>query len=104
MLNKICTDLETSIKLKEIGIDFDAYFYWNTETVNLETSGIKSFIKEKYLVKAYTLEQILGMIPDQFHDKIARETAIKIFDKSSDDNQATTAGKLLIKLKEGKII
>lgn len=138
MLNKICTDLDTSKKLREIGVKKLAYFSWHGsfqegEMIYKLTKHEFNNNDDNYLesnnASAYTLEEILEMLPerirlksDSYPDRyfyyslkldmhlmklyyncsgeLKYETEIE----NEDENLATTAGKLLIKLKEDKII
>lgn len=133
MTNKICTSLEVSKKLKELGFEAENYFYWwycDFEKKYTLTSEYEYFhadhIKNK--IGAYTLEQILEMLPPTIkteeyghlvlsHQAIEYDTACTcdshaecpmncLIDevKSRKDNLATTAACLLIQLKENKII
>ena len=131
MLNKICTDLETSKKLKELGIEMESNFYhyeyFDSDRVTIHYDGNYD---KKYDVKAYTLEQILEMLPQYIGDNVLdddkkdpchfvmsknilyyinagckyRDTMHLTTSKKTKDNLATTAARLLIKLKEDKII
>jgi len=143
MLNKICTDLTVSRKLRILNVDleFETGFAWKTPDFNkfklvsyygwFEQDSIsskhhfKSSSKE-LVIPAYTLEQILDMLPMYIEDYTLAiyqdcieykgqpeviskggSTATKskyCFMKENDENLATTAAKLLIKLKEDKII
>ena len=134
MLSKICTNKKTSLKLKELGIEGETDLYqiydYNTQTQERENfvgTSRDPFIKR---IKCYTLEQILEMLPAQI--KINDIVCHLVFGKflieyqtycdcdSSEycsveykyetkkdiknENFATTAARLLIKLKKDKII
>ncbi len=130
MLDKICTDLETSKKLKELGFEDafegeDAFYYY--ERID-GTSGDAFYyferISDDRLIPAYTLEQIIDELPqikdyclslnimtvlDELQKTIGYydEKALLIGEnngiKKPADNWATTAAKLWIKLKQDKI-
>ena len=129
ILNKICTNFKTSKRLKELGIEEETFFYWwfydFDKKVHLtsEHQYINSgHIKNK--IKAYTLEQILEMLPkrirlksDKFPSRFFKYSLkvdmkeLKIYYNCSseikycidiDYNIATTGANLLIKLKENK--
>jgi hypothetical protein len=125
MLNKICTDLESSKRLKELGIEMETQLVWSTGPKGLEVIALPSpAIKGTILRKAYTLEQILEMLPQQikFQDKLFHfnlEHGSICYDDSLDtkdggeiiynfdrydENLATTACRLLIELIEDGII
>lgn len=81
MLDKICTDLETSKKLKELGFNDSKseFVYWDgkpeyyhnlpkiitfeNEYLCLENEDTKEIFKNKYLITCYTLEQIINELP-----------------------------------------
>ena len=137
MLNKICTDLETSKKLKELGVVWDTKLHavtYGTEFGEFYCSlddgefynefNTRVTLQVNNYYKAYTLEQILEMLPSDFMDKLGydqylyfdaalrafyyedfhgRPRLYEIVQKYS-ENLATTAARLLIKLVEDKII
>ncbi len=124
MLEKICTNLETSKRLKELGIEVETEFYWaetGGEHLQYVESEVGMFHEAWTYTKAYTLEQILEMLPARLniieipHDLVIdQKTTIsyicddvghQLYSLSIGfDNLATTAGELLIKLKEDKLI
>lgn len=131
MLDKICTNLETSKRLKELGFEAEALFSWYiTDKGNalLFRAKNKEEMRErmmnrlvKRIIPAYTLEQILEMLPDNiivndmlyffrcntksiFYVGVNPEIWIEGFENKDSESLATTAGKLLIKLKEDKLI
>ena len=128
MLNKICTDLETSKKLKELGVVWDTKLHavtYGTEFGEFYCSlddgefynefNTRVTLQVNNYYKAYTLEQILKMLPHDYPMRdgteititasriaeIAKRCSIK---RLEDENLATTAARLLIKLVEDKII
>lgn len=138
MLENICTDLETSKKLKELGFDAKTNFYWviylNKETNENETHlEFSDFLNldhiqgSVYSCKTYTLEQVLNKLPLSFYirekkfdliihkkegvkyiyqaffDEPAKDEYIKIRYRK-EDNLATSAAKLWIKLKKSEIV
>lgn len=133
MLNKICTDLKTSKKLKELGIEEETFFYWwfydFDEKYHLTSDH--SYVNPRHLknkIKAYTLEQIMKILPQRivvkdsnsfsgetvleliadqdsvYYDNALIHDSPSIYIEEDCNNLATTAAKLLIKLKEDKII
>jgi hypothetical protein len=104
MLEKICTDLKTSKKLKELGFEVKTDFYW--------------IPCNKNDIPAYTLEHIISELPriievnnNIYHITISQYSIyyinrlkLEVFDQYQEDNLATAAAKLWIKLKEDKII
>jgi hypothetical protein len=131
-LEKICCDLEQSKKLKELGIEMETRFYhcWDYNSYNL-FCGDEPVIDNGVYTKCYTLEQIIEMLPQIIEDKVGDQIdpchfslskhmlcyinhgCRPFFDgcrhyttcpKEDDENLATTAARLLIKLKEDKII
>jgi len=134
MLNKICTDLETSKKLKELGVVGDLSIYKHSE-FRVEpipnddkhrgyTEDQREFYRKatrEFVYKAYTLEQILEMLPKELNRNSlilkcwysVQPDKIKYFTdnvgeyaeyRKEGENLATTAARLLIKLVEDKII
>ena len=69
MLEKICADIETSKKLKELGVEMKTKFWWESDNYNGSISIDCWFERPldssyfKYLA-AYTLEQILDILPE----------------------------------------
>lgn len=137
MLNKICTDLETSKNLKELGIEMDTYHHWHKDQYdNPDLPAYLIASMNPYsnahadITKAYTLEQILEMLPQYIEDNVLagdkkdpchflmrknilyyinagckfRDTRHFTTSKNTNQNLATTAARLLIKLIEDKII
>lgn len=134
MLDKICTDLETSKELKELELKEKTIFYW--KNMFSERNGYKEpqlqmltegdNIVNDLFIPAYTLEQIWEILPnrirlrsDKYPDRFFKYTLkidmtnLKIYYQCSsevkyfiniDYNLATTAGRLLIKLYEDGII
>lgn len=127
MLEKICTSLEVSKKLKELRIKIKtkSFFYWwfDDFTGKYELTSQHKYIHPNNLkdtVRAYILEQILEILPVEipfegchpmtlsiFRDK--KGTTLDYADcyvvyKDKNENLATTAARLLIELKEDKII
>lgn len=131
MINKICTDLNTSKKLKELGIEDEAFFYWWFCDFDGEyhLDSEDKYIHPRHLknkIKAYTFEQILEMLPriiivkrqkrmlgvskesvyykDRLGYPVEPYICDRIFLKNAwNGNLATTAAKLLIKLDKDKI-
>jgi hypothetical protein len=127
MLEKICTDLETSKRLKELGFEAETDFYWTITTIdewnknqwNIIYFKDRGMAKYEPTVPAYTLEQILNELPRNimisqivydlsidnydigYHNTLFKKTYIQF---SKQNNLATAAAKLWIKLKEDKII
>ena len=72
MLNKIVTDLETSKKLKELGIEMETKFYWEEDLYNESVSvgcwfemPTDSAPHYKYTA-CFTLEQIIELLPETY--------------------------------------
>lgn len=75
MIKQICTDLETSKKLKELGFEAETEFYYTPTYI---TTNEKRHLELQYwhdatrhsawqistLIKAYTLEQVLSKLPE----------------------------------------
>ena len=129
MLEKICTNLKTSKRLKELGFEAETNFlYTPTEItaskdkkLELQYWATTECIvwKKDSLIPAYTLEQIINELPRNivisqivydlsidhhdfgYHNTLFKKTYIQF---SKQNNLATTAAKLWIKLKEDKII
>ncbi len=132
MLYKICTDLETSKKLKEIKIKIETYFYWNQGIENQEDTYYLVHEDERAApqrdlvneIPAYTLEQLLHILPFTLpgaHESTNNHLYLRkdmwwnvgypyngtnCFQISDYNNEglATIFGKLIIKLKEAKKI
>jgi len=115
MLNKIVTDLETSKKLKELGIEMDHFVSWAKSWHEFLTYDFEMDIQPDITESwpAYTLEQILEMFIykgtiDIYRGKngyfgINFNNEISYY-RQDGDNMTTTAAKLLIRLVEGKTI
>jgi len=153
MLNKICTDLETSKRLEELGIEGETCFYAVTYLVDnvpqfcefycylldgefYNEFGTRATLQVNGYCRAYTLEQILEMLPMGFFQRfegigdswtvfkmitdvdnvkgfeyisimtkiIGEHAKLYSYKRNTNDNLATTAARLLIKLKEDRII
>lgn len=126
MLEKICTDLETSKRLKELGFEAETDFYWTITTIDEWNKNrwniiyFKDRVMAKYepTVPAYTLEQIISELPriieinnNIYHITISQYSIyyinrlrLEVFDQYQENNLATAAAKLWIKLKEDEII
>jgi hypothetical protein len=129
MLEKICTDLETSKRLKELGFEAETNFYWTITTIDEWNKNqwniiyFKDRVMAKYepTVPAYTLEQILSELPDIigrlevnnsiYYLMISKNSIyyfshskLEVFANYQENNLSTAAAKLWIKLKEDKII
>ncbi len=128
MLEKICTDFKTSKKLKELEIKEYGYFSWETISNkgitkhNLTKNPFNNRTDEyqcRNSFAAYTLEQILEMLPLEikYGNSTLELTIYRHKEEISLDysgyyqatpeqkeNLATTAARLLIELKKDKII
>ena len=126
MLEKICTDLETSKRLKELGFKAETNFYWIITAIDEWNKNqwniiyFKDRVMAKYepTVPAYTLEQILSELPDIievnnsiYYLMISKNSIyyfshskLEVFANYQENNLSTAAAKLWIKLKEDKII
>lgn len=122
MLDTICTDLETSKKLKELKINVETKFYWEEDFSN-EYNSIGCWFErpqdqEPYckFTSAYTLEQILNILPKIIKVEGGYTDLILDIDNGwigySDNiwigfehkNKATSAAILLIQLIEDEIL
>jgi hypothetical protein len=130
MLEKICTDLETSKRLRELGFDDSEseFVYWEGKPNYYHNLPLYK-INNNYniiLITCYTLEQVLSKLPEYYKSKSGYDYYFTYektnhtfyyqeefnapnkyeFSKFStgSSNLATTAAKLWIKLKEDKII
>ena len=129
-LANICTDLETSATLNKLGIQARTDFYWQYNDDYLhEDNGEVEFVLCLGVpmcnpdVAAYTLEQMLHMLPAEIeHNGISYVLDVCLFvyvihytdhthslitvylaeDKT--ENLATSAARLLIKLKEQRLV
>lgn len=130
MIKQICTDLETSKRLKELGFDDSKseFVYWNNKPCYYHSLPFYEIDRIQDLITCYTLEQILKELPKSFNSGALRynlnfdyteecieykwisnepytEDKILIWElRDIADNFATTAAKLWIKLKESEII
>jgi len=130
MLKRICTDLETSKKLKELGFDDSEseFIYWNGKPEYYHNLPHFEIGRIQDLITCYTLEQILKELPKSFNSGALRynlnfdyteecieykwisdepytEDKILIWElRDIADNFATTAAKLWIQLKNYEII
>lgn len=137
MLEKICTDLITSKRLKELGIEGETCFYWRNmfnertghkepQLQQLQVIREGDSIASNLFISAYTLEQILDLLPnrirlrsDKYPDRFFKYSLkvdikeLKIYYNCHteikycidiDYNMATSAARLLIKLKEDKLL
>ena len=112
MLDKICTDLTTSKRLKELGIEMKTKFYWESDIYNQNYSVGCWYEKPQdnvgyfEYIPCFTLEQILEILPKEIEADFDEETqtyrSIYIDFRCIKDNLATTAARLLIKLIEEK--
>lgn len=125
MLEKICTDLETSKRLKELGFnDSESEFVilspsWDGEPKYYYNLIRFTGIEKRDPTPTYTLEQIISKLPRNivisqivydlsidnydigYHNILFKKTYIQF---SKQNNLSTSAAKLWIKLKEDKII
>jgi|DEB0MinimDraft_10_1074344.scaffolds.fasta_scaffold112440_3 hypothetical protein len=130
MLEKICTDLETSKRLKELGFDDSEseFVYWKGKPEYYHNLPFFEIDRIQDLITCYTLEQILKELPKSFNSGAWRynlnfdyteecieyksisdepyiEDRILIWElRDIADNFATTAAKLWIQLKNYEII
>jgi len=130
MLKGICTDLETSKKLRELGFnDSESEFvYWEGRPHYYHNLPFFEIDRIQDLITCYTLEQILKELPKSFNSGALRynlnfdyteecieykwisdepyiEDKILIWElRDIADNFATTAAKLWIQLKNCEII
>jgi|TARA_R110000782_G_scaffold128079_1_gene219727 hypothetical protein len=124
--NKICTDFQTSKKLKKLGFAVNTIFVYFKKELKVYTKSCHLTQEEiNKLIAAYTLEQILKMLPKIIKQKECTlslrfklheaegesyiEYSNPYFNKYkyrtdiiADENLATTAARLLIKLIEEK--
>ena len=121
MLKKICTDLETSKRLKELGFDDSEseFVYWKGKPEYYHNLPFFEIDRIQDLITCYTLEQILNELPRNimisqivydlsidnydigYHNILFKKTYIQF---SKQNNLATAAAKLWIKLKEDNVI
>jgi len=122
MLEKICTDLETSKRLKELGFnDSESEFVilcWDGEPIYYYRLQLTAVSEKRDPTPTYTLEQILSELPQivEIHNNIYHlmisknsiyyfsHSKLEVFANYQENNLSTAAAKLWIKLKEDKII
>lgn len=130
MLKTICTDLETSKKLKELGFDDSKseFVYWNNEPCYYHSLPFFEIARINDLITCYTLEEVLSELPKSFRssglwytlnfdyteecieykwtsDEEHTTDKIYIYQlRDTTDNWATTAARLWIQLKESEIV
>ena len=123
MLEKICTDLETSKRLKELGFDDSEseFVYWKGKPEYYHNLPFFEIDRIQDLITCYTLEQILDELPqlikvdnNMYHLVISKNSicyyshsryaVLEIFLSYEEGNIATAAAKLWIKLKEDNVI
>jgi hypothetical protein len=123
MLKKICTDLETSKRLKELGFDDSEseFVYWKGKPEYYHNLPFFEIDRIQDLITCYTLEQILNELPqlikvdnNMYHLVISKNSicyyshsryaVLEIFLSYEEGNIATAAAKLWIKLKEDNVI
>ena len=123
MLKKICTDLETSKRLKELGFDDSEseFVYWKGKPEYYHNLPFFEIDRIQDLITCYTLEQILDELPqlikvdnNMYHLVISKNSicyyshsryaVLEIFLSYEEGNIATAAAKLWIKLKEDNVI
>jgi len=95
-LETICTDFETSKRLKELGVESETRFCWvklshsDTWFLQFWMSGfMRHDTYPDNFIAAYTLEQLMDMIPAGFK---------KNHPKHGEQNMATATARFLIKL------
>ena len=115
MIKNICTDLETSKRLKELGFDDSKtqFVYWKGKPVFYDCLPFYEINKIADLISCYTLEEILKQFPKEdsclnisykeWIHGINYNDELNVF-QQNDDNLATTAAKLWIRLKESEIV
>ena len=123
MLSNICTDLTTSQKLKKLGIEAETCFAWSLHRLTRACVWDVQYTCRPILkssgVKAYTLEQIWGMLPaarpnnnkyqsysdlQMGDDFIGYPGTREEYMRNGGESLATTAARLLIKLKEEGLV
>lgn len=125
MLDKICTDLETSKKLKELGFnDSESEFvYWEGKPHYYHSLPFYEVDRIQDLIVCYSLEQIINELPisiayGHYQYYLTFEKCQGVFwyegehnqprkfeiATINNDNLATTAAKLWIELKEHEIM
>ena len=98
-MNKICTSIEQSKKLLEIGIDVntaDMYWWYNTEEKRYEASLIDYAFISDMDIPAWSLSALLSIIPKHIGDSVFRmdmgETDINLW---FDDLSSRTVDEIL---------
>ena len=130
MLKEICTDLETSKKLKELWFDCETWFVWAEIENKWQLLFNTIELPADHYHKAFTLEQILEKLPKSIKsgrliydlnfdyieecieykwggDEPYIENKILLYemqDIKQSQNWATIAAKLYIQLKESEIV
>lgn len=120
MLEKICTDLKTSKRLKKLGFDDSEseFVYWNGKPEYYHNLPHFEIGRIEDLITCYTLEQILSELPQivEIHNNIYHlmisknsiyyfsHSRLEVFANYQENNLSTSAAKLWIKLKENEII
>lgn len=125
MLDKICTDFETSKKLKELGVDLPTNFFWfSNASTHVCEYHIDEYIDEELggLIPAYTLETLTNALPNTITlPKDNKTYNLRLYIEKSyyghvygyvgfydtepnTKNDATLAAQLLIKLLQDEII
>ena len=80
MLDKICTDLTTSKRLKELEIEIKTKFYWESDIYNQNYSVGCWYEKPQdnvgyfEYIPCFTLEQILEVLPKEIEADFDEET------------------------------
>tara|TARA_R110002153_G_scaffold227367_1_gene380149 strand:+ start:551 stop:964 length:414 start_codon:yes stop_codon:yes gene_type:complete len=80
MLDKICTDLTTSKRLKELEIEIKTKFYWESDIYNQNYSVGCWYEKPQdnvgyfEYIPCFTLEQILEILPKEIEADFDEET------------------------------
>ncbi len=124
MLKEIVSSLEVSKKLKELGIKTETEFLFNQAINDNDDSYYITIFNSDYdyfgSIPAYTLEQILNLLPksiewggdlwteeetdyleiNNYSGRIQYPLSDLFTDKEENENLATTAARLLIKLHE----
>jgi len=120
MLEKICTDLETSKKLKQLGFDDSEseFVYWKDRPKYYHNLPFYEVDKIQDLISCFIFEQIVNELPQMieinnniYHLMISKNSIcyfshsrLEIFINYQESNLSISAAKLWIKLKEDKII
>lgn len=129
MLEKICTDLETSKRLKELGFNDSKseFVYWKDKPHYYHNLPFFEINRIQDLITCYTLEEIINELPLKiggygylsvgvrqnqsnkpwcigYNLENNDDYGVYYCDNLDNENLATTAARLWIKLKEDKII